>query len=108
MVTKEDLEAQFKASRRDLKEQLSRYATKEDLAVLRGEMREEFASFREEMHEKFASFRGEMREESATFRGEIRVEMRDLMREQTRTLTFAMVGTMITLTGAVITAAQAL
>ncbi len=123
-LTKEYLDAQFVAARREFKEHLKGFATKDDLKAFATKddlkafatkddlkafaTKEEMLAFRGEMREEFAAFRGEMREEFAAFRGEVRVEMRDLMREQTRNLTVAMVGTMITLTGAVITAGRAL
>jgi hypothetical protein len=59
-------------------------ASKQDLGVLRAEMREEFAEFR-----------GELRHEFAEFRGELRTEMHDLFREQTNRLVMFTVPTVL-------------
>jgi hypothetical protein len=70
----------------------SELATKQDLALLRADLRQEIAELREE----FATFRGEMREEFAEFRGDMRTEMHDLFREQTNRLVMFTVPTVLT------------
>src|SRR6185295_12773826 len=72
------------ASKQDLG--VLRAEMREEFAEFRGELRHEFAEFRGEMREEFAEFRGELRHEFAEFRGEMRTEMHDLFREQTNRL----------------------
>jgi hypothetical protein len=84
-------------------------ATKQDLVLLRADVRQEIAELRAdvrqeiaelrgefaELREEFAAFRGEMREEFAEFRGDMRTEMHDLFREQTNRLVMFTVPTVL-------------
>lgn len=87
-------------------EPLTREMVRADIQTLTREIvRSELGTLRTELRAEMASFA--TKEEFAEFRGEVRVEMRDLMREQTRHLGLLMLGTVITLAGTFITTSVA-
>ena len=74
-------------TRSELREELRRYATKEDLSEYRAELREELSQLRSEVREELSQHRSEVREELGQLRSEVREELgqfRSEVREELR------------------------
>lgn len=74
-----------------------RLATKDDLAVLGGDLRAEIAHLRTELKTEMADVRTELKTEMAHLRTDLTAEMRDRTGEQTRTIMLGLVGSISTL-----------
>jgi hypothetical protein len=98
-------------------------ATRDDLALLRGDLRSEMAELRGELRSEMAELRGELRSEMAELRGEmgelrgdmgglrgemgeLRGGMRAAVADGVRTMVFATVASNATIAGVIVAALQ--